>query len=266
MNALKMLVLDIRENIIVAGVAVLTICVLSVTSQAATLLEDFDQGLSPQRWTVLQTSIAGVPCDPLGPPWTIEAPDSTGGIRISKPADTDPATNADIWVHSKFALDGDLSVWVDFDLHNFPDFTDDSEGWNEVGLMVGGFSSLRYTNPGQCAEGFYGQSPIGQIVDNTTTGRFGISREGQTMRAWIDRGGGPVLLGSLTSSDFAGPVYVALFVYQDPRLWGGTTRPHTAIDVSFDNLSIMAGSITPEPATLSLLALGGIVVMRRRRR
>lgn len=244
-----------RQMILIVAAAA-AVLASSMTADAATLTDNFNSGLSSSRWEVAyQTNAAGAP-------WTLTAPDSTGGLRISKLADADFSTAiTSIGVASKFMLDGDLSVWVDFNLHTFPG---SSAGWNEVGLMVGQFSVLRFTQgSNQYVEGFSDYGPelsLSPVIDSTMTGRFGVTRQGQTMGAWIDRGSGPVLIGSLTDSQLAGPQDITLWGNQ----WPADTRPHTAFDVTFDNLSITAGTITPEPATLSLLALGGLAMMRRR--
>jgi PEP-CTERM motif len=246
--------MKMKRMIVILGVLAMSAAIV----HADTLTDGFNDGLSSSRWGVAYQ------VDAAGAPWTLTAPDSTGGLRISKPGDTDLNTPiVSIGVVSKFVLDGDLSVWVDFDLHTFPGST---AGWNEVGLTVGQFSVLRFTSGfTQYAEGFSdyhpAEQPLSPVIDNTMTGRFGVTRQGQTMGAWIDRGSGPVLIGSLTGSQLAGPQEITLWGNQ----WPSDTRPHTAFDVTFDNISIVAGSITPEPATLSLLALGGLAVLRRRR-
>lgn len=246
-----------RHHFLTAVLTAFVACIGSLQVRADTLIEDFNAGILPERWTVSQTPAVGAP-------WIIEAPASTDGIRISKPADADFATTwPNVSIQSQFTLDGDLSVWVDFDLHSFP--LSDIGGWNEIGLMVSGFSVLRFsTTYGQFVEGYSYTTglPFGEANDNTTTGKLGVSRQGTTMGAWIDRGSGPVLIGSLTDSAFAGPTTMLLFVSQAP----GGTRPHTALDVRFDNVSITADSIVPEPTTLSLLMLGGLAFTRIRRR
>ena len=99
--------------------------------------------------------------------------------------------------------------------------------------------------------------------DNSTYGKLGITRVGDTMSAWIDRGSGPILLGSLSSTEFLGPMKFQIYAAQVPS--PNSDRPSTAIDVRFDNFSLTANTIIPEPATLLLLGLGGLVLRRRRR-
>lgn len=221
------------KRLAILTVAAAAILASSMTAEAATLIDNFNNGLAASRWQVAQI-------DASSAPWTLTTPDIAGGISISKPADTDPTTTyLNMSVKSKFSLVGDLSAWVNFDLHTFPGGT---ASWNEAGLSVGNFLVLRFTQgTDQYVEGYSGTTglPYGGVIDSTMTGRLGITRQGQTMGAWLDRGSGPVLIGSLTDSRLAGPVEMSLFVSQVPA----GNRPHTALDVSFDNLSITADSI-----------------------
>ena len=238
------------------------------TANADILQEDFNGGIPPGRWNVINIGAAGAP-------WSVYAPDEAGRLRISKAADDDSstaATNLSGGITSSFYLDGNLSVFVDFQLLDFP--LADGEGWNEAAIRLTGhnsgvaFYSLRFaSNTSQRAEGFSSLPPyvLGFVEDNTTAGRLGITREGSTMKAWIDRGSGPVLLGSLTSPDLLGPMDVAIYAAQAVNYdVSPAARPHTALDVRFDNVDITADSIIPEPATLSLLVLGGLAMLRRR--
>jgi hypothetical protein len=85
------------------------------------------------------------------------------------------------------------------------------------------------------------------------SGTLEMSRSGNEIS--ILWGGSPLLSG--TNSDLVATVSI-LFEYYDINQNGTLS--------SFGTESVDLVSVTPEPATLSLLALGGLAVMRRRRR
>lgn len=245
--------------------------VFSFTANAVNLVEDFNSGIPSARWDVFTTGTTAAP-------WSVVAPDGSGAVKISKSADSDASTAMQhlvAGIRSKFALDGDFSAFVDFNLPTFP--FSDGQGWNEAVIRVGrmnsvdpfgddAFETLRMSElSNQNAQGFSNIPPntIGKVTDFTVAGKLGITRAGSTLSAWIDRGSGPVFLGSLTSSLLVGPVNVQILASQVVEQPFG--RPHTALDVRFDNFTVTADSIVPEPATLSLLAIGGIMIMQRRR-
>jgi len=245
--------------------AAAVILLIPFAGNAATLVETFDAGISLQNWSVHRI-------DAAGSPWTVQAPDDRGGLRIAKAADSDAAMGAsDVYglIESRFVLHGDLSVQIDFDLLTFP--LADAGGWNEAVVRLIGaetwtdFASLRFAGTaGQYAEGFSNRVwpyVTGEVVDSTSTGRLRVTRAGETMSAWIDRGGGPERLGSLTSSTFLEPMKVQIYVVQTPQ---SQVRPHTALDVRFDNFLATADAIVPEPASAVLVLLGGLALLRGR--
>jgi len=259
--------------------AILVVLGMSGQAVAMPLVEDFSGGILPDRWELSHEDAAGAP-------WTITVPDLTGELSISKMADTDPltaTTHRRAWIRSRFYLVGDFSTFVDFNLVEFPGRTD-TGGWNGALLRLGtttdapreyAFMTLRFSGQGteQYSEGFSTEPTahaIGVNEDSTVTGRFGVTREDQTLSAWIDRGVGPVLLGSATSAYFDAPMSVQLMAAQ---MASGSppSRLPTALDVRFDNLVIEADGIMviPEPSsfvTWSLLAALGIGYGWRRRR
>jgi len=235
-------------------------------AEADTFLDDFDGGISQEHWVSFNTADH----------WTVTAPDESGRLEISKPADDDQSTaNLSIpaGIRSALLLDGDFDVSVSFELLVFPP---GGLGLNEILLDVRGFNAgpsfavLRAVtgNGTQIAEGWTDlpiPEPVGMVEDGTMTGRFQVTREGQRMSAFIDRGSGSELLGSVTDPGFQGPVEVSVWATQLYHLYSGV-RSFSAVDVRFDNFAATADTIIPEPATLSLLALGGLALMRRRRR
>ena len=92
--------------------------------------------------------------------------------------------------------------------------------------------------------------------DSTVHGQLEITRSGQTLSAWIDRGDGPVSLGSATSPLFSGPMSIEAEAVQQPNM--PLQRPSTGLNVQFDSISITADKIivTPEPSSLALLGAG----------
>ena len=248
--------------------AVALICGIAAPVAAAIIrVEDFSEGISAAQWEIVREDAAGAP-------WTITAPDSDGRLRISKLADTDSLTasmHRRAWIRSRFYLIGDFSVFTDFELIEFPGTNTD--GWNEALLRLGtttnapieyAFMTLRFSSQGdaQYSEGFSTEPtahPIGMNADSTVIGRLGVTRQGQTLSAWIDRGVGPVLLGSATSANFEAPMNVQLMAAQ-MAAGSPQVRPSTAIDVRFDNVVMEAEGIVPEPSTVILFSIGALGV------
>jgi hypothetical protein len=257
-----------RHHFLIVVLSVVIACPGPPAARADILQENFNNGIPAERWDVFTNSSAGSP-------WTLAAPDTAGRLQISKAADSDGSTSS-IYagIRSRFTFDGDFSVFVGFDLITFP--FSDGQGWNEAVIRVGrmnspdpfgddAFMTLRFTEWNhQLAEGFTNIPPytVGTIYDETMTGRLGITRSGSTLSAYLDRGSGPVSLGSVSSSLLVGSMNLQILASQAAEQTLG--RPHTALDVRFDNVEITADSIVPEPTTLSLLLLGGLAMLRRR--
>jgi hypothetical protein len=230
------------------GISVLTVVMMMSSMAVAddTLTDNFNAGILANRWDVFQNNASGVP-------WTIAAPDGQGRLAISKAEDNDPSQLAiSGGVASRFSLEGNFTISVDFSLPYFP--VGNNPGWNDAVLacLFGGsdyFSTFRISSgwneqySGCSASGFGG---FGQGPDSTVDGRLVMTRSGSTVSGWIDRGSGPVLLGSQTSSRFLGSVAVELFAAQYAS---GNERPTNAMDIRFDNFTATADTIVPEPAT-----------------
>ena len=266
-----------RRSIVVSETVVLVlivfvaiICSMPGLGIAATIVEDFSGGVPLSRWEVIRRN------DATGAPWTIDASEANGWLQISKTADTDNSTPyCRGGIRSRFRLVGDFSASVSFELVDFP--VTDSWGWNEAVLSVAFpdlpdplgenfFEVLRWTRndtpEGQWSEGWSSQPrpyrSFGVNPDPTFQGDFIITRQAQTLSAWIDRGAGPILIGSQSSASFAGPAVVDLLAVQWLDLEHDNARPQTSLDVRFGNLVMEADSIVPEPSTIALLCMGAV--------
>ena len=257
------------KRLILCVAVVVVLVGISEQAVAVIIVEDFSGGIQPQRWDILRRDAAGAP-------WTVTAPDSFGGLQLSKAADSDPLLYSCVGgIASRFQLIGDFSVAVDFNLVDFPE--PNTSGWNEAILRVGFsgtpffadldfFEILRYTESNNAQKqwvlGWSSQPPpysaFGLAPDPTLQGSFSITRSGGTLSAWIDRGEGPVLVGSETSTMFTGLANIQLVALQQPGLT--FPRPSTSLDVRFDNLVVEADSITviPEPSSLIVWSLIGL--------
>lgn len=250
--------------------AVLVLSVLTVRSHAATLTDNFDNGINAYYWETFQTDAAGAP-------WSIST--STGVLEISKSSDNDAATTCVAGVSSKFRLDGNFTISVDFDCVNFP--LPSYDGWNEALLTVSTdngtvvFHSLKEAKgplpmdgPGYCTEGFTNLRGDGlvTVADSTLIGKLGLTRNGNTIFNWIDRGDGQgtIVISTWSSDRYLGLASISLWANQQIIL---SDRPHTALDVRFDNFTITADSIigVPEPCSIALLSLGGLILRRRKK-
>jgi hypothetical protein len=236
------------------------VAVFSIPACGATFTDDFNAGIRPEFWSVIRN-------DATGAPWTVQAPDASGALQISKTTDSD----AVCWgpfggVSSRFSMVGDFSVSVDFNLMDFP--LTNGGGLNEAFLSVNfplsdsSFWALHQADQSQGVLGWVSYPTsyhgFGYVPDSTSHGTFELTRSGDTLSAWIDRGSGFVLIGSETSVFLTGPANIGLTVKQWPIDVGPTGRPSTSLDVRFDNLSVVAESIVPEPSTIALLIVGGI--------
>ena len=232
---------------------------VSVSVNAFTLTDNFDDGIKNSIWYIERY-------DAPDSPWTILAPDESNKLKISKPSDDGTSISAVVF-NFRFILDGDFTVWVDFDLIDFP--LANNGGWNHIGLVarivdengindVTYFACALHTDFSEQISFGYANIPppeyFGGSVDTTMHGKLGISRQDSTMSAWIDRGDGPFLIGALTYPELIKPVKILFSVNQQENI--SNERPSTSLDVRFDNFSATAETIRPlipEPYTLLLL-------------
>ncbi len=249
-----------------------------INTQAVTISDNFDNGIS-SFWDVFDSSAAGVP-------WTVDTLVDKGQLWISKPADNEPCWCPVAGVRSKYRLVGNFSTSIDFELINFPsgDFYSNNiaKGYNWAFLKIAtsqsvniwddtSFASVRGSTDvkGELGgiEGYACTNSltynIGLTRDEVMSGRLGITRQGQMMSVYLDRGNGLESLGTFSSTNFDAPVYIQLAAAQVPY---SADRPHTSLDVRYDNFIVTADSIIgiPEPTSLFLLVLGCLRLLRRR--
>jgi len=264
--AIKVGLNDLKERKMKKSIllAILIVSILTVSLPAATLTDNFNSGLSSANWGTFQVNAVGAP-------WTIAG--NSGALQIAKSADNDSSTmnqNIIAGLLSNFTLQGDFSAAINFNLQTFP--LAPAYGWNEAQFKIvtqqgGEFYALRYTNNAdQRAEAFCNVSPyvINSMVNSTTLGKFKITRQGNTMAAYMDNGTNEILLGQVSSQLFLGNATVQLLV---ANVWDYPgPRPNTALDVRFDNFTATADSIiVPEPMSVLLLGLGGLLLSRRKK-
>jgi hypothetical protein len=96
-----------------------------------------------------------------------------------------------------------------------------------------------------------------QLAD--ASGTLRLTRTGSTIKGYYLHTGSWVQIGSGTYT--ADDAYLALSGWSQNNDFG-----HQNVTFAFDNFQITTGAITPEPATMALLACGAAAILRRRRR
>jgi hypothetical protein len=239
------------------------LCLLCVTQLSATVLQDnFDSGISPNTWRCYDLTNGQVPV-------SIIAPDKSGRLQIAKSADqsqTHLNTSFEYGLMSNFSLQGDFAVSVEYSLVSFPAAS--PSGFSDAFLRISGdgidFTVWRAADAqgNQFAGVAGGGSPgFGLLPDSSTDGKFGLTRIDNTITGWIDSGTGIRELGSYTAPSVGNEVHTGLLISQYINLSTGL-RSEMAMDVRFDNFSSTAEMISPEPTTLLLLVLGGMIIKR----
>lgn len=240
----------------------------SIPANAIIITDNFDSGINDSFWDIECYNANSAP-------WAIIAPDESNRLRISKSSDDGTSLSA-VSFQFRFTIIGDFSVWINYDLVDFP--LSNNGGWNHVGLVAriidededytGTYFGAALDTDDSVKRSFgYANIPpaeyFGSSIDTTISGKLGISREGNTMSAWIDRGYGPVLIGALTYPELNGPTKVLFSVNQQENIL--LERPTTSLDLRFDNFYLTADTIIPEPSTFLLLSIAITFVFRKKK-
>lgn len=167
-------------------------------------------------------------------------------------------------LQSAYRLTGDFDVQVDYALLSWP-----QHNGVRVGLTVspvtgsgGGVERVsrqsgEYDGAEDYCTDFGGQGLW--TVTGDTSGTLRLQRTGGTISGYYLNGGNWSLVSSAAIS--ASDVNVSISGWSDPSIFG-----HQDVRFAFDNFRINSGHFAPEPATVSLLLLGGLAMIRRRRR
>jgi len=251
----------------VAGLLIV-LALFAPAAGAAPVLVDFDHG-APDFEPVNDAAL-----------WTLglSGPD----LAVSKPADplaVSPQGFVTGGALSKFCVDGDFSVTVDYALPDFPIDPSNAFTSNEAVLVVARppalapyFLVLRYAEGGggqrmAAFNGtFLGDAPAAAGV--LDAGRFRITRSGDVITGWIAPPGGEsfTVLGS--AGGYVGPMVVELLAAQGTNA-GGFDRANTSLEVRFDDLVVDGWATCPAAAPQALagltLGLAALAVTRLRR-
>lgn len=229
---------------------------------AETLVFDFESGPGP-NFDLINT----------GDIWNID----TDGpeLRVAKPAD-DGTVNPDSFIiggiASKFMLDGDFTVTVDFGLDTFPGTGADQLNESVLAMVRGEsprlFEVLRFRLGNQNLLEVFSDGPLGVQSSTLTDGRYRVVRTGSSTSGFFAVGDSDTFTGIASVADYTGPVSVQLFAAQGKNQGSRSTTP---LDITFDNLIIEADMIkglVPEPSSIALVISGLAVLggwwMRRR--
>ena len=144
-----------------------------------------------------------------------------------------------------------------------------AEGW--YAWMPNGINVFRQNNIDGChmhAENFAGSVPAGEFANVATAQgylmtNFWIQVEKTAVDtlavSYSDDGSNYISLGNSVNAAYAGDLYVGLRGWRDNTYEGWDWPP------SPQTIQAQTIEIVPEPATLSLLALGALAAIRRRR-
>lgn len=253
-----------------AGLLIGALAALAAAASASPVLVDFDHG-APQFETVNDGAL-----------WTLglSGPD----VGLSKPADplaVNPQGFVTGGLLSKFCIDGDFSVTVDYALPDFPIDPSNAFTSNEAVLVVAKppalapyFIVLRYAEGGGGQRmaayngAFLGDAPAPPGV--LDAGRFRITRAGDVLTGSIAPPGSEAFTVLGSAGGYVGPMVVELLAAQGTNA-GGFDRANTSIEVRFDDLVVDGWATCPAAApqalaglTLGLAALGFARLRRQR--
>lgn len=246
-----------------------TLIFIPTTLATTTLTDDFSNGISATNWAVIGQN--------TGIPWSVSG---EGQLKISKPADSGgPNRDTIAGIRSNFFLVGDFSISYNYSLPVWPHpgsgynlariyfYGQDASGW---GYTVGrhnlrGNSSVG--DPWECTHFRAIQNGINTLIgtgDNypdTANNSYLIGRQNGVISAFVNHGNGLISLGSVADPYNNKPISFELVAQQGVRPTG--YRSFSALDVRYDNIVITADAIVPEPCTLLMLGLGGVLIRKR---
>ncbi|MCK4414969.1 MAG: right-handed parallel beta-helix repeat-containing protein [Candidatus Eisenbacteria sp.] len=197
--------------------------------------------------------------------WTVDC--DGPNLRISKPEDpliVNPNGFIMGGIRSRFRVDGDFSITVDYELSTFPRDPSNGSTMNESILAVEDgvpqvFEVLRFAHGSsdQRIEAYGPDAPIGAQdppPEVLWTGRYRVSRVGETMTGAFAPLGSEVFTSLGSAGGYGGPVQVICIGAQGVGRVD-RERANTALDIAFDNL-IIDGLISYPPATYYVRADG----------
>jgi hypothetical protein len=225
------------------------LAVLASPANAAVFFDDFDDGVLSSDWE----TVTGEGTESIAEAGGVLSLSLAGGAK----------EYAAVRTVNQFT--GDFDMEVDFDLTGSPHETAwsldlkaqfsnlTSEDWNWVAIK-------RYRSASWDSYEFYKYTDgVRQSINIYSTaqeaGKIRLTRTGVVFNAYYWDGAW-MSLGSTSHSGDA--------VFAEPSISSDNDYP--AVTADYDNFQMTADGIVPEPASFSLLALGGLVWMRRSRR
>jgi len=229
-----------------AVVTIVAVCLLSLsTANAGVITYDFNDG-----------TLGGLLVTGRSPGYSYNV--SAGRLHVTAATDSNGVGGASLQLATPFNVTGDFTVTVDASFPNPPSGEELDLSMYRPGIA--GYANLYLYHGGVIWSGIaLGSSPqtFNSVQTGITSATFKLSRTGDTIATSYNTGSGFVALGQVTDPANTYPMPIHIGLYQEHA--GAVTAAG-----SFDNLTITSPSV-PEPASLSLLAFGGVSLFRRRR-
>jgi hypothetical protein len=217
-----------------------------VAAQAGVFSDDFSNGIRSTFWTVTQTSVNLYSVD-----------GSKGDVRFAKINDTPGGLqyigltlnlNA-VTATGVSTISGDFIMQVDFREANIS-----GGGLNQVELHSAYTDNqIFFTVRDESNVHVWINSYHNGFDTGTTSGTFKITRAGNLVSGYLNDA--LIWQTNYTAAD----LNLASFILQN------NNGSNNATSVIFDNFSIEGVNIIPEPATIALLSLGALSLIRRKK-